>query len=187
MSLSQHDLFMPELFADAEVLELGGGTGVLSSLLAPCVRSWTVTDISDLLPLIQKNIEKTSQRLASSDVRLAELDWTWSSQQYERNAKSLAQRDFDLVIAVDCLFNEALVQPFVNTLNRIKSKYVIVISELRSADVLQLFLELWLASGPWTVYRPVWSETRLASEEAQASAGLFGRRHVIWVGWKRLV
>lgn len=176
---------MPELLANADVLELGGGTGVLSTLLAPCVKSWTVTDISELLPLIQKNHHKNNKRIANANVQFAELDWTWTTQQFQKNAKQIANHRYDLVFAVDCLYNEALVQPFVNSLNRLNCKYVLVVSELRSAQVMQLFLETWLASGLWTVYRPAAPGTRDLGREDESEAGLLGRRHVIWVGWKR--
>lgn len=164
---------------------MGGGTGVLSTLLAPCVRKWTVTDISELLPLIQKNHQKNKDRVAPANVELAELDWTWSPSQYEKNARQIRDQRYDLVLAVDCLYNEALVQPFVQTLNRLNCKYVVVVSELRSAEVLQMFLELWLASGPWTVYRPAAQNTDSSGEEEATEPGLLGRRHVMWVGWKR--
>jgi 2-polyprenyl-3-methyl-5-hydroxy-6-metoxy-1,4-benzoquinol methylase len=185
LSLRQNDLFMPELLVNAKVLEVGGGTGVLSTLLAPCVKSWMVTDIAELLPLIQKNHRKNKERIAFADVELAELDWTWTTPQYERNAKQINGQRYDLVLAVDCLYNEALVQPFVQTLNRLNCKYVVVVSELRSAEVLQMFLELWLASGPWTVYRPTAHNTDNLGKEDSTEPGLLGRRHVVWVGWKR--
>lgn len=184
MSFRQHDFLTPELLANAEVLELGSGTGVLSTLLAPCVKSWTVTDIAELLPLIQKNHQKNKDRLVSSNVQLAELDWTWSTQQYRRIAKDMSQRCYDLVLAVDCLYNEALIQPFVDTLNRLSCKYVIVVSELRSAEVLRMFLETWLASGPWTIYRPGSPQAPGDLTNDGISAGLLGRQHVIWVGWR---
>lgn len=183
--MPHYNLFTPSLLANAEILELGGGTGVLSTLLAPLVGSWTVTDIPELLPLIQKNHNRNHQRLASSNVDVLELDWTWTEQQFQKNAKQVANHQYHLVFAVDCLYNESLVQPFVNTLNRINTKFVVVVSELRSADVLRMFLEIWLESGNWTVYRPTESTApsgTLSDKATQTS--ILGRRHVIWIGWK---
>lgn len=188
ISCNQHDLFEPELLAKAEVLEMGGGTGVLSTLLAPCVKSWTVTDMAELLPLIHKNHQKNKARLAlASNVQLAELDWTWSLPQFQKNAKGISQQYYDLVFAVDCLYNEALVRPFVDTINRLNCKYVVVVSELRSAEVLRLFLELWLSSGSWTIYRSCFEGLAGAHDGNgdMESAGLqqSGRLHVVWIGW----
>lgn len=182
----QHNLFMPDLLNNAKILELGAGTGVLSTLLAPLVDSWTATDMAELLPLIQKNHKVNIARLSSAKVEVQELDWTWTPQQFQKNAKTIASQHYDLVFAVDCLYNEALVQPFVDTINRIKSTYVVVVSELRSVDVMQLFLERWLASGPWTIHRPARaSNSDLVASEDIAQPGLLGHQYIIWAGWKK--
>ncbi|KAF8655035.1 hypothetical protein AX16_003271 [Volvariella volvacea WC 439] len=52
----ENPLLKPDLLKDAHVLELGAGTGLLSIAFSPYVSHFTVTDISELLPLIHKNI-----------------------------------------------------------------------------------------------------------------------------------
>lgn len=194
--------------ASARVLELGSGTGTLSILLSHLVRSWTATDISALLPLIRKNISRNADAMkgfnasrvsGSKDradvptkVSVEELDWTWSPRQIQRAFPSLPQEGsgnsdnhqdtaFDLLLAVDCLFNESLVKPFVNVLNNVDAEVVVIVSELRSPDVLRLFLEEWLKSGEWTVWRACKGSEAAGGAE---SVALLARNMVVWVGWR---
>lgn len=194
--------------AAARVLELGSGTGALSVLLSHLVRSWTATDISALLPLIRKNLSRNAdvmQSLSTSrvpgsreraeppaSVDIEELDWTWPPRQIQKAIPSTRREEsndgeggngpaFDLLLAVDCLFNESLVKPFVNVLKNVAAELVVVVSELRSPDVLRLFLEEWLKSGEWTVWR--------ACRESDSAGGvenvaLLARNMVVWVGWR---
>ena len=160
--------------ANASVLELGSGTGVLAALLGPLSKSWLATDIFSLLPLIDKNIKRNWPAKSSAKVEVRELDWTWSRKELERNFPG-SKETWDLVIAVDCLYNEALVQPFVDTLDALPCRVVIVVSELRSSDVMQLFLERWLALGKWQIWRV---------GDGTNDRGLLGDSQVVWVGWK---
>lgn len=160
--------------AYTSVLELGSGTGVLAALLGPLSKSWTATDIFSLLPLIDKNIKRNWPAKTNAKVEVRELDWTWSRKELERNLPSSGE-PWDLVVAVDCLYNEALVQPFVDTLDALPCRAVIVVSELRSSDVMQLFLERWLASGRWQIWRV---------GDGTNERGLLGDSQVVWVGWK---
>merc|ERR1712093_315455 len=90
----------------------------------------------------------------------------------------------DLLLAVDCLFNESLVKPFVRTLNSIEATVVVVVSELRSADVLTLFLHEWLSSGAWQVYRACkWDDETDAASRGDPAKPLLRSNLVVWVGW----
>ncbi|OCF40230.1 hypothetical protein I317_05987 [Kwoniella heveanensis CBS 569] len=132
-------------------------------------------------------------------VHLEEIDWVAIS--HERNnrqsqSQSRSQEQdyghprgdesdpgtYDLLLAVDCIYNEHLVQPLVNTLARYCPRggktVVWVVVELRSADVLTLFLEKWMddPSGPWTIVR--------LSEDAMGGWQGTRARWVGWVGWR---
>jgi SAM-dependent methyltransferase len=187
-SLGRSEFISPSLLSNAKILELGSGTGTLSILLGQLVKEWTATDIAELLPLIAKNHKHNITRLARTNLNFRELDWTWSSQMFARNAQEMVHQQYDLLFAADCLYNEALLQPFVNTINRVNSKYVVIISELRSAEVLRLFIQLWLASGTWHIYRVGGynhSDERLVKKESEEHPDEpLGHKHVMWVGWK---
>jgi predicted nicotinamide N-methyase len=49
-------VFNAERLKNVAVLELGSGTGVLGVLLAPYVGSYVLTDVPELVPLMEKNI-----------------------------------------------------------------------------------------------------------------------------------
>lgn len=90
--------------------------------------------------------EKGSKDLgARANVRLEEIDWVAISEQHKRHSSSIQQRNtekspYDLVLAVDCIYNEHLVQPLVDTLAHYcppgGRTVVWVVVELRSADVV---------------------------------------------------
>ena len=155
--------------------------------------SWTATDIETLLPLTRKNHKRNAERLALAHISTEELDWTWTSKQMQRALldmchpysieKAEVGSGFDVAVAVDCLFNEALVQPFVNTLDNLPTSVVIIVVELRSPDVLRMFLERWLASKQeWEI----WRASRSREDQEEVTENLLGRRYVTWVGFRRV-
>ncbi|WVQ68750.1 uncharacterized protein L199_006959 [Kwoniella botswanensis] len=123
-------------------------------------------------------------------VNLEEIDWIAIFQERkshpERWPSSPTQEkaEYDLILAVDCIYNEYLVQPLIDTLAKYCKKgkaggnVVWVVVELRSSDVLTLFLEKWLTdpSGPWTIVRL--SEKMMGHWENRKA------RWVGWVGWR---
>ncbi|KAI5868590.1 hypothetical protein GGS23DRAFT_38446 [Durotheca rogersii] len=124
------------LSPSSSVLELGCGiSGLVGLVLAPFVARYTLTDQTYVSRLVEKNIEenvvvggsKTSKptatqkrRVRSSSIqphmnlRFAPLDWeldeVTSSLTGTKNVKS-----FDVVIACDCIYNDALILPLVQT------------------------------------------------------------------------
>lgn len=73
-------------------------------------------------------------------------------------------------MAVDCIYNPALLSALVETIDWAADAgtQVLVVMELRQEDVVREFLTLWLARR-WVIKRVV---------------GLLGERYVIWVGCK---
>ncbi|KAI1377532.1 hypothetical protein F4677DRAFT_414696 [Hypoxylon crocopeplum] len=123
------------LSSSSSVLELGCGiSGLLGLVLVPSVARYTLTDQSYVARLVEKNInenslpEKPKQPGANSrkgrgksttnqskaDLRFLQLDWeldeVTSSLTGDKKAKS-----FDAVIACDCIYNDTLIQPLVQT------------------------------------------------------------------------
>ncbi|WOO82523.1 Diaminohydroxyphosphoribosylamino-pyrimidine deaminase [Vanrija pseudolonga] len=163
----------------ARVLELGAGTGVLASLLAPLCAAYTATDRRENLKLVRRNVEANGKDGAAE---VAELDWldvaaARKKKGDEEYASPLAG-DTDLVIAVDCIYNESLVGPLVDTLAALCADGAVawVVVELRSSDVLTHFLDTWLND------RAGWTIVRLA-DGAMGSWDGAGPRWVGWVGW----
>ncbi|KAK6337734.1 hypothetical protein TWF696_001214 [Orbilia brochopaga] len=161
------------------VVELGAGiSGVLALALAPFVRSYIATDQEYCLKLLRKNIlensdshaletpasgsskgrssssgkkSKRSTEPQKSNVTVLPLDWQLTQ---VSSIPELKDKTIDLVIAADCIYNESLVRPLVDTfvdlsnLNRndegrqdeTSAKLVMVAQELRSPDVLEAFM-----------------------------------------------
>ncbi|KAK6356653.1 hypothetical protein TWF718_000993 [Orbilia javanica] len=167
------------------VVELGAGTsGVLAVSLAPFVGAYYATDQEYCLKLLRKNIsenyketiekpskskekssnkrakrgtETTSHTAVTGNVTVLPLDWqlTEVSSIPEFKAKQI-----DVIIAADCIYNESLVEPLVDTmadlgrLNRgenatgetdLNVTLVVVAQELRSPDVLEAFMKAFCA------------------------------------------
>ena len=120
---------------------------MLALLLSPLCGSYTATDLYENLRLVSRNIELSTRlhnRPASgAELVLEELDWVATTSQ---KAGTGSQGDgamdggYDLVLAVDCIYNEYLTGPFIDTLSNLcqegGSTLAMVIVELRSADVV---------------------------------------------------
>jgi len=250
-------IFDAERLKDIAVLELGSGTGVLGVLLAPYVGSYLVTDLPELVPLMEKNINynslerptaevsnaaaaaripprslaksrkprakptaaETKTRSGRVDLTAQPLDWvTIASTIAGSNARAWAcshirsdvrknrpndpsafdgQTRFDLILAVDTLYNTALISPFLAVLDEFASKgsltsdggedfpptLVVVVCELRDEDVLREFLEGWLELPGWEIWRV--GDTNTDGDGVDDVARTFMQGpFVVWAGWK---
>ena len=164
------------------VLELGAGTGILpcttGHALTNLDTTWQATDQGDLLTLLQKNV----RQLASDRVVATEIDWLTVSralrQAYRhptpyasllRNIRSeqsgnAGESDvpYDLIIAVDCIFNPSLFTPFLDSLwacCTVSHTIAFVLVELREQEMMREFMQTWLehtASLQGTASGSVW-------------------------------
>ena len=138
-----------------------------------------MTDIPDLIPLIRKNV---SLNFATwpPNVTAAALDWVeLSSTPPARRSRvfpSPGSSDtdaYDLVLAVDCIYNPSLVPALLTTIDYLQTP-VLVVVELRSEEVLREFIDGWLnlqpgsEGGRWEVWR----------------LGILGMPYAAWVGWR---
>ncbi|KAL8297026.1 hypothetical protein RB597_006225 [Gaeumannomyces tritici] len=131
------------LSRSSAVLELGCGiSAIVGLVLAPAVSSYTLTDQAYVSRLVEQNIQENRAALVSggggrssakskraggggggggsgaqtagSSLRFAPLDW-----ETDEVTGSLAgparAGSFDLVIACDCIYNESLIEPLVQT------------------------------------------------------------------------
>lgn len=116
----------------------------------------------------------------------------------EEDGSSIRATEFNLILAVDTLYNTALVPPFVAVLDEFASPslsesggaptLVIVVCELRDEDVLRCFLEEWLALAGWEIWRlgSVASGFDDADgvREEEAAGHYMDGPFVAWAGWK---
>jgi protein N-lysine methyltransferase METTL21D len=178
--------------SEAHVLELGGGTGLLSLIIGSRVKSYTCTDLPELIPLINKNIFLNRDLVPGHEERLLveALDWKDVEncpQALRRRLLSHIYRNcpqdvegntgFDLVLAVDCIYNPSLVPPLLATIDHFaisNQSVIMIVMELRDESVVREFLTQWLAMTGW--------EIRQVGNDNHSS--LLDERFVVWVGRK---
>jgi protein N-lysine methyltransferase METTL21D len=179
----------------ASVLELGAGTGLLGLLLAPYVQAYTCTDLPELVPLIKKNILINNSLLPGSKERLVAEPLNWVDvydcppnsryRLFSRNFYGMTDLDrnenpdsgVDLILAVDCVYNPALIPPLLTTIDLFAvpgRTAVLVVMELRDEDVVREFLLKWTEISDWEIWR--------IGNESYSS--LLDTRFAIWLGKK---
>jgi hypothetical protein len=151
------------LTPSSTILELGAGvSGIVALALGPTVSKYTATDQSYVLKLLRQNIadnlatvfpkpKKTgrgkSVEIGKGRIETVELDW-------ETSDVSQLQ-DVDIVVACDCIYNEALIEPLNGTcaaICRLRQKrdqengsrrptLCLIAQQLRSPDVFEAWLK----------------------------------------------
>lgn len=204
---------LPNL-STSSVLELGSGTAFLGIALrsvfsppptsasdadAPPRPNWTFSDQLVNLDLVLRNLranelDPTSPSVSSSSPRVAieELDWLYESSLFlsaSPSSPSPAPSSFlppDLILAIDCIYNPSLSAPLAHTILRRAGKgtVVLVASELRDEEALEVFLRAWMEDGErkgevWRIWRLEWE-----GEEGRGVGEVKEGKYVVWVGWK---
>ncbi|EPS40011.1 hypothetical protein H072_6185 [Dactylellina haptotyla CBS 200.50] len=154
------------LKSTSNVLELGAGTsGVLALSLASMVANYFATDQEYCLKLLRKNISgnytekpirakggrKTKRNTEDSQTNITVLPLDWQLTE-SSSVPDIKDKRINLVLAADCIYNESLVDPLVDTmvdlceLNRDSNDTIcLVAQELRSPDVLDAFMKAFCA------------------------------------------
>lgn len=154
---------------------LSAGTGMLSIVLSPLVKKYTVTDIEDLIPLIRKNIAMNLPIQAQdSNIEVMALDWNTVLNAKPNILLNLIPSDIDLVLLVDGIYHPSLLPAFISTLNALCTPgqtTVLILVELRSEETIREFLQMWLDDpSQWEIWR--------------ISAQTIGPPYAMWAGWK---
>ncbi|TVY50394.1 Diaminohydroxyphosphoribosylamino-pyrimidine deaminase [Lachnellula cervina] len=168
----KHDI----LDSSSAVLELGCGiSGIIGLTLGPHVASYVLTDQDYVMKLLHQNLAENCREMSTStskgrksnvkpkrgstSVNVAQntsnitakpLDWETD----EVTTSLLGSDSFDAVVACDCIYNDALIQPLVQTCidacqlrlpDTAKEKecptVCIVAQQLRSAEVFEAWLK----------------------------------------------
>jgi hypothetical protein len=170
---SDRNIFFQSGILDGEclVLELGAGiSGLIALSLAPKVKRYLATDQDYVLKILRENIARNSDGTAShpkrqsarrkgsagtqaygtSTIEVIRLDWETSSASslYAQTTLVAGQDHITTVVAADCIYNEALIQPLVETCSDVcklgpeeKPTLCIIVQQLRSPDIFEQWLK----------------------------------------------
>jgi len=153
------------------VLELGSGvSGIVCLALGPVVKQYIASDQEYVLRILRENISanrtaasqaglkgskrtskapRTQSTQPSGRITVVPLDWETDSAAsiVESTTEANLTPAIDVLIACDCVYNEALIEPFVNTCAEIASlrtgsdpTIVVVAQQLRSSDVCEAWI-----------------------------------------------
>lgn len=151
---------------ESHVLELGAGiSGLVPLMLVPRVKEVVATDQQYALNILRENVQantatNTKPRHSKTDsANIAVLSLDWEANDFASTLRSHGQREaFDAVVACDCVFNYALIEPFVQACaeacrfgrddedrcTTAKPAICLVAQQLRQPDVFQQWLEAFL-------------------------------------------
>ncbi|KAG9739682.1 hypothetical protein KCU59_g8343, partial [Aureobasidium melanogenum] len=159
-TLAQHGIVSRE----SSVLELGSGiAGIVPLALAPLVQQYIATDQAYALKLLKENIDqnttstqtrtknkkpsKRANAVPSSNIQIESLDWETDDVDSFLKSNN-APEGVDLVIACDCIYNYALIKPFIQTCVDIcrsrrgeRPTVCVIAQQLRQPDVFEEWLE----------------------------------------------
>jgi len=157
-------------------IELGSGCGLVGLVAALRGAQVTFTDMGGVLPRLQRNVEHNlthlSERMpavveklplaveASRHARVCKLDWTTSEEDLAAIAAtadgegdtSRTYLAYDVVLATDCVYQESLAKPLLDTLLAVTGPKSIVLLGMRArfgwqADFLYE-LNAWFSGMP---------------------------------------
>jgi hypothetical protein len=153
---------------DSVVLELGCGvSGLLGLSLSPKVKNYILTDQPYILKMLRANILANRQpvsrtghpkyrhhKVDEENIVVKDIDWETSdlSSLFSELNPPLEVNRIDFVLACDCIYNEALVDPFVDTCAELcwmgapsSPTLCVVAQQLRSPDVFEAWLKAFHA------------------------------------------
>ena len=151
------------LDGESTVVELGCGiTGLIGIMLAPKISTYILTDQGYVMRALRENIDANNlprgrqpknaqaKSLRESNLKAVALDWETDTPSSE--GLGLRQnQSIDLVVVCDCVYNEYLISPLVQTLADIcrlgspkKPTAVLVAQQLRSETIFEQFLSALL-------------------------------------------
>jgi predicted nicotinamide N-methyase len=159
------------------------------------VKKWTYSDLLENLDLVERNLKrndadarlestvqttkvkkKSNKRVVAdqSEEEVMELDWltVTTDDQFSKNS---IEPVYDLILTVDTLYNPSLSVPLARTISHYATAgtIVLVVTELREPEALELWLGEMLARG--------WSIARVGD----VTHGDARRAWIGWICWMR--
>ena len=149
------------------VVELGSGTGMLGIALAPLVSQVVLTDQAHMIRLLQRNVKSNPQlqgpkkqhprakaSSASQTCPPIVMRLDWENDSATNLLDVIGPNDtVDLLIASDCIYNDFLIGPFVQTCSDIcalrnaeRPTVVLIAQQLRSEHVFGKWLQEMLTN-----------------------------------------
>lgn len=172
---SDKNIFFQSGILDGEsnVLELGTGiSGLIALSLAPKIKTYLATDQDYVLKVLRENIaqnygktishpkRQVTRRKQGTETRASRtpridvirFDWETSSVSslYTQTTLVADQDHIAAVIAADCIYNETLIQPLMETCSDVcrlapeeNPTLCIIVQQLRSPDVFEQWLKVF--------------------------------------------
>ncbi|ORX57486.1 hypothetical protein DM01DRAFT_1334105 [Hesseltinella vesiculosa] len=132
-------------------VELGSGVGLIGTMLAKLgLERVVMTDIGDLVPAMERNVEAnelltwsiSGRKANATDNRHSVIiePLLWDDDEAIRHIKSLG--DIDYIVACDCIYSEASAMDLVHTMDKLASPETLIIcfSEVRNQAAQDTFL-----------------------------------------------
>lgn len=137
--------FSPAKLKGKRVIELGAGCGVSGFAMAMLGCDVTVTDQKEVLPLLQRNIDRNISRVMQKNpelfgsIKVSELQWG-----DESHIKAVGS-PFDYIIGTDVVYVEHLLEPLLRTILALSGPRTTTMLgyEIRSTSVHEKMLQMW--------------------------------------------
>ncbi|XP_027347313.1 protein N-lysine methyltransferase METTL21A isoform X1 [Abrus precatorius] len=137
--------FSPAKLKGKRVIELGAGCGVSGVGMALLGCDVVVTDQKEVLPLLQRNVERNISRIMQKNpesfgsIQVSELQWG-----DESHIKAVGP-PFDYIIGTDVVYVEHLLEPLLQTVLALSGPRTTIMLgyEIRSTCVHEKMLEMW--------------------------------------------
>ncbi|XP_063588181.1 methyltransferase-like protein 22 isoform X2 [Penaeus indicus] len=141
----------PEIFKNANILELASGVGLTSIVASMVAKKVLITDVDrgDIFSLIDRNF-KRNKALVKAETLVKELDFD-NHATIDENSELL--KDFPIILSADIIYNNQLTDLFFKTVLRLMSdppnKILYVAQEKRYIFSLAFCYEYFLDRIEW--------------------------------------
>ncbi|KAL0488882.1 N-lysine methyltransferase [Acrasis kona] len=124
---------------NTKCLELGAGCGLIGIFMAKIGCRVVITDQEVVLPTLEKNINSNLDK-SEVDIQVRELSWG-NEEQITGIIKK--ETSFDIIYGSDIVFNVNMVDPLLETINKLSSTrtLIFICYEIRDPDAHKYFLE----------------------------------------------